>query len=175
MPINIPDSFGSIGTAIVDGGETQQTTEIVAGPNIVLEQYQVPILTQRGFSPFKPAVAFSLRKLRTLNKCIQVQAGTNPALDIGFARNERGVMAIDEQQLLDYANQYPTNEIRVNKIYDQSGNGNDLVSDVGSRFKAVTRCTKWRFTKTTFLKTVLAIHFWNALEVTTFTILRTAG
>ena len=137
MPINRPDSFASIGTAIVDGGETQQITEIISGPNIELEQYQVPILTERGFS--RPAVAFSLRKLRTVNKCIQVQAGSNPAQDIGFARNERGVMAIDEQQLLDYARQYPTSEIRVNKIYDQSGNGNDLVNDGGgARFKAVT-------------------------------------
>lgn len=139
MAINRPDSFSSIGTAIVDGGATQQITEVIAGPNIVLEQYQVPILTERGFSPLKPAVAFSLRKLRLLDKCIQVQAGSAPALDIGFARNERGVMAIDEQQLLDYALQYPTSEIRVNKIYDQSGNGNDLVSDGGgARFKAVT-------------------------------------
>ena len=41
--------------------------------------------------------------------------------------------------MLDYARQYPTSEIRVNKIYDQSGNGNDLVSDTGgARFKAVT-------------------------------------
>jgi len=138
MPINRPDSFQSLGTAIVNGGETQQITNVAGGPGIDVFNYKAPL--NRPFQNVgDPVVAFSLRKVGDENKCINVQAGNNPATDIGFAPNAQGILALDEEQLLDYARQYPTSEIRVNKIYDQSGNDNHLVSDTGgARFKAVT-------------------------------------
>lgn len=138
MPINRPDSFQSLGTAIVNGGETQQITTVDGQQGILVFNYKAPLAG--GFQNVgNPVVAFSLRKVGNQNRCIEVQAGSNPAIDIGFAFNARGILALDEEQLLTYARQYPTSEIRVNKIYDQSGNDNHLVSDTGgARFKAVT-------------------------------------
>ena len=136
MPINIPNTFVSAGTAIVNGGETQQITDVIAGPGIEVENFKAPLL-ENDFG--SPAGAYSLRQLKEGQPhCIRVQAGSGPTLDIGFALNERGVMALDEGQLLDFANN-TTAEIRVNTIYDQSGNDNDLIAGtLGARFKATT-------------------------------------
>jgi len=136
MPINSPDSFQSLGTAIVNGGETTQITEVYGADGIEVSNFKSPILSQ-NFIP-EATAAYSLRQLRSgASYCIQVQRGGVTPKDIGFALNEKGIMAIDMAELQAYANE-GVGEIRVQIIYDQSGNDNHLTSGTGgARFKAL--------------------------------------
>ncbi len=129
MAINRPDSFQSLGNAIVNGGETQQITTIFGQDGIVVESYQTPFLS-RNRGAGDAALAYSLRQLRDgENFCVQMENASGGVLNVGFATNDKGIRAIDEAQVVAFAGG-TTSRVRV--IYDQSGNDNHLFGAGGN-------------------------------------------